>query len=58
MNIYKEILERERVRTQDSWDMISEEEKASIERGMADIEVGRVSSYEDVRKSIRERFNF
>jgi len=58
LNICKEILEREKVRTQEAWDMISDEEKASIERGLADIEAGRVSSYEDVRKSIKERFNF
>ena len=58
LNICKEILEREQVRTQDAWDLISDEEKESIERGLADVEAGRVKSYDEVRKSIRERFNF
>ncbi|CAN5449171.1 hypothetical protein BH09BAC1_BH09BAC1_19050 [soil metagenome] len=58
LNICKEILEREKVRTQDAWDLISEEEKESIERGLADVEAGRIKSYDEVRNSIRERFNF
>lgn len=58
LNICKEILEREQVRTQDAWDLISDEEKESIEKGLADVEAGRVKSYDEVRKSIRERFNF
>ncbi|MDX2003250.1 MAG: hypothetical protein SFW35_12495 [Chitinophagales bacterium] len=58
LNICKEILERERMRTQEVWDLISEEERKSIENGLADIEAGRVKSYEEVRVSIKQRFNF
>ena len=55
--ICKQLLEREVAREEDFWDKLSEEEKAGIERGLADVEAGRVSSYEDVRKEIRDKFN-
>ena len=34
----------------DWWDEISDSEKASIERGLADAEAGRVVPHEEVRK--------
>jgi hypothetical protein len=39
----------------DSWDEISTEEKASIKRGLNDLENDRVHNDHDVRSSIRER---
>jgi predicted transcriptional regulator len=34
----------------DWWSEISEEEKSSIEKGLADIKAGRVKPHKDVRK--------
>ena len=39
----------------DWWDELSESNKASIERGLDDLNNNRVHSDEDVRKSVRER---
>ena len=39
----------------DWWDELSEDNKASIERGLDDLNNNRVHSDEDVRKSVRER---
>jgi hypothetical protein len=33
----------------DWWDDLSESQKASIERGLKDLEAGRVTSHEDVK---------
>ncbi len=55
--IRKQILEREAVREVDFWDKLSEEEKASIERGLADVEAGRVSTHEEVMSRVKEKFN-
>lgn len=39
----------------DWWDELSEENKASIERGLDDLNNNRVQSDEEVRKIVRER---
>ncbi|MBW6483021.1 MAG: hypothetical protein K0B10_08155 [Vicingaceae bacterium] len=39
----------------DWWDELSERNKASIERGLDDLNNNRIHSDEDVRKSVRER---
>jgi len=39
----------------DWWDEISQENKASIERGMSDLKNDRIHNDQDVRNSIRER---
>ncbi|MDT8411369.1 MAG: hypothetical protein RQ875_02810 [Vicingaceae bacterium] len=39
----------------DWWDELSEENKASIERGLDDLNNNRVHSDEEVRKIVRER---
>ncbi len=56
--ICKQILEREQKREQDFWDQLSDEETAGIERGLADVDAGRVHSHEDVRNAIKEKYNF
>lgn len=38
----------------DWWDEISEAEKASIKRGMADAEAGRIVPHEEVRKKYEQ----
>ena len=55
--ICKQILEREAAREVDFWDKLSEEEKAGIERGLADVEAGRVSTHEEVMSRVKEKFN-
>ena len=57
LSICKQLLEREMVREVDFWDKLSDDEKAGIERGLADVEAGRVSSYDEVRKEIKDKFN-
>ena len=42
-------------KTTDWWDEISKENKAAIQKGLDDVENGRVHSDEEVRKSIRQR---
>jgi predicted transcriptional regulator len=44
------MLELKNEPNKDWWDEISEEEKAAIEAGLADIEAGRVIPHEEVRK--------
>lgn len=55
--ICKQILEREAAREIDFWDKLSEEEKAGIERGLADVEAGRVSTHEEVMNRVKKKFN-
>lgn len=45
----------ELTKSADWWDELSEDNKASIERGLDDLNNNRVHSDEDVRKSVRER---
>jgi hypothetical protein len=45
----------ELTKVSDWWDELGEESKASIERGLEDIQHGRIHSDENVRSSIRER---
>ena len=45
-----EMLRLKNSQAKDWWDEISEEEKAAIEAGLADIEAGRVIPHEKVRK--------
>ncbi len=42
-------------KTQDWWDDLSEEKKASVERGLNDYKSGRVFSDENVRNEVRQR---
>jgi hypothetical protein len=39
----------------DWWDELSEDNKASIQRGLDDLDNGRVFSDEDARKAVRQR---
>jgi hypothetical protein len=39
----------------DWWDELSEDNKASIHRGLDDLDNGRVFSDEDARKAVRQR---
>lgn len=41
--------------SEDWYDELTEEQKASIQRGLDDIENGRVHTHEDVKKRIREK---
>jgi predicted transcriptional regulator len=41
---------RDNSRQKDWWDEISEEEKAAIDKGLADIKAGRVKPHKDVKK--------
>jgi hypothetical protein len=41
----------------DWWDEISEEEKASIERGLADVKAGRIVPHDEVRKKYLKWLN-
>ncbi len=36
--------------SEDWWEHLSKEEKASIDRGLKDIDEGRIHSYDEVRK--------
>lgn len=45
----------ELTKTTDWWNEISEQNKASIERGLDDLDNGRVHTDEEVRKSVRQR---
>jgi predicted transcriptional regulator len=38
----------------DWWDEISESEKASIQRGMADAEAGRITPHDEIRKKYEQ----
>ncbi len=40
-----------------SWDTISQAEKDGVERGLADVEAGRVISHEEVMKEIDKLLN-
>jgi predicted transcriptional regulator len=55
--ICKQILEREQKREQDFWDHLSDEEKAGVERGLADVEASRVHAHNEVMNSIKEKYN-
>ena len=41
----------------DFWDDLSDEEKAGIDRGLEDVEAGRVYTHEEVMKGVKEKFN-
>jgi len=45
---------KENPKETDWWDEISEAEKASIERGMADAKAGRIVPHEEVRKKYEQ----
>ncbi|MCB9426979.1 MAG: hypothetical protein H6584_08140 [Flavobacteriales bacterium] len=45
----------ELTKSNDWWDEISAENKASVERGLEDLNHGRVHSDEEVRNSVRQR---
>jgi len=45
----------ELTRTTDWWDEMTSENQASIQRGLDDLENGRVHSDEDIRESVRQR---
>lgn len=44
--------------SQDWYYQLTEEQKASIQRGLKDIEEGRVISHEELQRQIREKFGF
>lgn len=52
--IQKLKLLREQEKNTDWWDEISEEEKASIQRGLEDVKAGRVVPHEEVRKKYEQ----
>ena len=52
--IEKNKLLREQEKNNDWWEEISEAEKASIERGLADSKAGRVVAHEEVRKNYEQ----
>jgi len=43
-------IHEEHIESEDWWNELSKEEKESIERGLKDIEEGRIHSHESVRK--------
>jgi len=43
-------IQEEHIESEDWWNELSKEEKESIERGLKDIEEGRIHSHESVRK--------
>ena len=43
-------IQEEHIGSEDWWNELSKEEKESIERGLKDIEEGRIHSHESVRK--------
>jgi hypothetical protein len=43
---------------QDWYYKLSDEQRASIERGLKDVEEGRVISHEELKRQIREKFGF
>ena len=43
-------IQEEHIDSEDWWNELSKEEKESIERGLKDIEEGRIHSHESVRK--------
>ncbi len=45
----------ELIKTKDWWDELSEENKKSIQKGLDDIENGRVHSDEEIRTGVRQR---
>ncbi len=45
----------ELTKTKDWWDELSEENKKSIQKGLDDIENGRVHSDEEIRAGVRQR---
>ena len=45
----------ELTKTTDWWDEMTSENQASIQRGLDDLENGRVHSDEDIRESVRQR---
>lgn len=51
--ILKKIVTKENV---DFWDLISEEEKAEIEKGLLEIKKGELISNEDVLREVREKY--
>lgn len=42
---------KDNLKETDWWEEISDEEKASIERGLEDVQQGRISSHEKVKKN-------
>ncbi len=51
----KEYVSSLRKESSDWWDEMTEEDKSSVQRGLDDLEAGRVHSDEDVRRSIRQK---
>jgi predicted transcriptional regulator len=43
---------------EDFWDTLSDEEKASIEKGLEDVKAGRVHKHEDVMKMVKKKYKF
>lgn len=54
----KALLDIETKGATDFWDTLTETEKNAIQKGLDDLENGRVVSYEEVKKQIHERFEF
>ena len=55
LKVVKELLEIELEFAQgDFWDKLSEAEKKDIEQGIKDVEEGKVFTYEEVKKSIKD----
>jgi len=46
------VLSESSARKSDFWDELSEEDKASLEAGIADAEAGRVKTWEEVKKDL------
>jgi hypothetical protein len=47
---YLKVVKDSKISKRDWWDDLSEAEKASIKRGLKDIEEGRTTSHEEVKK--------
>ncbi|MGE0772339.1 MAG: hypothetical protein AB7K37_11550 [Cyclobacteriaceae bacterium] len=41
---------KERPKRADWWDQVTEEERAAIDKGLADVKAGRVKAHKDVKK--------
>ncbi|MBN8567576.1 hypothetical protein [Flavobacterium filum] len=47
---YLKVIKDQTTSQKDWWDELSHEQKAGIERGIKDIESGRIVSHEDIKK--------